>query len=86
MSPASDRLTKCCTWREQLFPNCATFDRSLFQRGGLAGPLQSFEDGSVVPKPSYNQRVQATPGSALGKFVATWPGAPDPGRSAKTDA
>ena len=30
----------------------------------------------------YNQWVQATPGSALGEFVAAWPGAPDPGRSA----
>jgi hypothetical protein len=29
-----------------------------------------------------NQRVQATPGSALGGFWAAWPGAPDPGRSA----
>jgi len=24
-----------------------------------------------------NHRVQATPGGALGKFVAAWPGAPD---------
>jgi hypothetical protein len=31
----------------------------------------------------FNQRVQATPESALGEFVAAWPGAPDPGRYAK---
>jgi hypothetical protein len=27
-----------------------------------------------------NKWVQATPGSALGEFMAAWPGAPDPGR------
>ena len=33
-------------------------------------------------KTGANNWVQATPGSALGEFVAVWPGAPDPGRFA----
>jgi len=33
-----------------------------------------------------NRRVQATPGSALGEFVAAWHGAPDPGRYPEENA
>ena len=41
----------------------------------------SFSKFLTSPSGAANQRVQATPGSALGEFVAAWAGAPDPGRS-----
>jgi predicted RNA binding protein YcfA (HicA-like mRNA interferase family) len=35
MSLASERFMKCRTWREQLFPKCATFGAPLFHRAAL---------------------------------------------------
>jgi hypothetical protein len=78
---------------QQIFAFPTPLARMIFTESCMRGSLvrQDRNDSVTMilsPRPhralrgrkSPNHRVQATPVSALGEFVATRPGAPDPGR------